>query len=455
MHATGGAAAVALLRGMPRLSLHSADREVTTSGAAAYSMAMHIHTSFSEQSGTMDSQLFQAAKNSVDVLWWTDHDDRMDGIGYRKTVHFTSLTSESGGPGERGPWTWRKVESGPVASTSGGGIVTTPCSPNDPVVGGSLHLTAKSTSISTAKFGYYADCFPAGWNYRDNLTGQSLIIDVLLTSGWSHGYLEMLIHTSFHEASAGRPAGNYTLSYRFVHASASASRSANGLNGVVVVPVSPTSTNPWTTLTITPSNDIAALWPDLDYRDFALWGLTLSAASTGDQAGGYFDYLRFNRRISGEAFLLQQEDMKSVLAPKYPSVVQRQGLEVSWLQPHINWFGGSVAIPSYGSTKPSTYYSFLQNTLVPAIRAAGGWPATTTRMATAIRRCSPSRSRTPCWRRRPPRCCRRLPWARTSSRWATAGGTGATSPTTSRCGTSCPATRSSSPATAPATTTSA
>jgi hypothetical protein len=372
MHASGAAAALALLRQTPRLSLHSAAREVSAAGDPAYSMAMHIHSSFSEQSGSMDSQLFQAAKNSVDVLWWTDHDDRMDGIGYRKTVHFTSLTNENGGPGERGPWTWRQVESGPLASTSGGGIVTSPYSPNDPVAGGSLHLTAKSTSTSAATFGYYADCFPAGWNYRDNLTGQSLIIDVLLTSGWSHGYLELLIHTSIHEASAGRPAGEYTLSYRFVPGSVSASRFANGLAGVIVVPVKPTSANPWFTATVTPSNDIAALWPDLDYRDFALFGLTLSAISKGEQVGGYLDYLRFNRSISGEAQLKEQIDMKSVLAPKYPGVVQRQGLEVSWLQPHINWFGGSVANPSYGTTKPSTYASFLQNTLVPEIHTAGG-----------------------------------------------------------------------------------
>jgi hypothetical protein len=27
----------------------------------------------------MDAQLFQATKNAVDVLWWTDHDHRMLG----------------------------------------------------------------------------------------------------------------------------------------------------------------------------------------------------------------------------------------------------------------------------------------------------------------------------------------------------------------------------------------
>ncbi len=371
MHGTAAAAAGAAL--FPRLPLRSAARAAAADGASAYSMAMHIHSSFSEQSGSMDCQLFQAAMNSMDVLWWTDHDYTMNQTGWRDVVHFTSLTSESGGPGQGGPWIWQQTESGPLASGSGGGIVTNPCSPSDPVTGGSMHLTAKSTTTATAKFGYYANCHPAGWNYRGSLTGQSLTIDVLLTSGWSRGYLELLIATSYHQTSHGRPAGLYSLSYRFVPAGVKAGRVANGLQGVITIPVSPTSSqNPWGTVTITPSTDIAALWPDLDYRDFALFGLTLSAASTGDQVSGYFDYLRFTRQTSGEAFLKQQIDMEQVLAPKYPGVVQRQGLEVGRMLPHINWFGGSVAVPSYSTTTPSQYTAYLRDTMIPQIHKAGG-----------------------------------------------------------------------------------
>jgi hypothetical protein len=374
MHATAAAAMLGrILRPRPRLGLRSAARDVAVDGRNAYSMAMHIHSSFSEQSGSMDSQLFQAASNSVDVLWWTDHDARMDGIGYRRTVHFTSLTAETGGPGERGPWTWRKTESGPLASSSGGGIVGTPSSPNDPVAGGSLHLTAKSGTTGLAKYGYFADCHPAGWNYRDNLTGQSLTIDVLLDGNWERGYLELLIASSYHQAAGGRPAGDYTLSYRFVPPGVPASRVRHGISGVVTIPVVPTSGhNPWCTVTIRPARDIAALWPDLDYRDFALWGLTLSAASDGDKVSGYFDYLRFSRRLSGEVLLRQQADMAAAASRRYPAVVQRQGLEVSWGVPHINWFGGAVVIPDYAKTTLRTYPEFLRGTVVPQIHAAGG-----------------------------------------------------------------------------------
>ena len=109
-------------------------------------------------------------------------------------------------------------QSGPLASTSAGGIVTAPASPHDPVAGWSMHLSAKSTTTSTAKYGLLRRLPSAGWNYHGNLTGQSLSIDVLLTSGWTRGYLELLIVSSYHEATGGRRAGRLPRSYRFVPA---------------------------------------------------------------------------------------------------------------------------------------------------------------------------------------------------------------------------------------------
>ena len=374
MHASAGvAAAAALLRRFPRLPLRAAARPVAVDGLAAYSMAMHVHSSFSEQDGSMDGQLYQATTNSVDVLWWTDHDTRMDGIGYREQVHFTSLTGEQGGPGQGGAWHWTKVEFGPLASQSGGGIVQSPSSPSDPVAQGSMQLIAQSTTGSAATFGFYGNCQPASWNYRDNLTGQSLTIDVLLTGGWKAGYLELRIVSSYHEAVGGRPAGGYELSYQFVPPGGTPRRVANGIRGTITVPVKPNSaSDPWGTVTINPSQDIAALWPDVDYRDFGLYQLILAAVSTGDLVEGYFDYLRFQRSISGETSFMQQADMGAKLAPKYPSVVQRQGLEVSLALPHVNWFAASVSIPSYGSTTAADYGTYLAKTLIPKIHASGG-----------------------------------------------------------------------------------
>lgn len=373
LHGTAAvAAATALFREIPRLPLRSAARPAAADGTSAYSMAMHVHSSFSEYDGSMQSQMYQAAANAVDVLWWTDHDARMEGHGYRDVVHFTSLDHERGGPGQGIAWKWEVVKSGPLAAGSGGGIVTNPCSPNDPVVGGSMHLTAKSASRQTAKYGFYADSDRAAFNYQDNLTGQTLKIDVLLTKGWQYGYLELLIVTSYHEATAGRPAGDYSLSYRFAPGGA-ASRTAQGNAGVITIPVPSAGGDQWYTASITPSDDIAALWPDLDYRDFGFYELFLNAASEGDLVGGYFDYLRFDRSISGQAFYSQQAEMMAALAPAYPGVNQLQGTEVSPFLPHLNWFGGNITLPVYTGLHPGgDYVQFVADTVVPHIHAVGG-----------------------------------------------------------------------------------
>ena len=107
----GAAAAVGLPRGLtPRLPLRSPARAVTADGTSAYSMAMHIHSSFSEQNGSMQGHLYQATKNAVDVLWWTDHDHRMDAINYRDATHFTSFSErERPGRAARGIGRWPRA----------------------------------------------------------------------------------------------------------------------------------------------------------------------------------------------------------------------------------------------------------------------------------------------------------------------------------------------------------
>lgn len=333
-------------------------------------MAMHIHSSFSEYQGSMAAQLWQATQNAVNVLWWTDHNQRMNWLNYRNIVHFTSLTAEQPAAGEGNPWKWQQRKSGPLSSSSGG-IVQSPSSPSDPVSGGALSLSALSSSSSPAAFGYYASA--PDLNYSGNLSGQTLTIDVLLNQGWSSGHLELLIGTSQYPASGGRAPGQYSLSYRAVPMHHPASRSANGNQGIVVIPM-PADGSTWTTVTVTPSDDIAALWPDVDSRDFASYQLTLNAVSTGQKVSGCFDYLRFSRTTSGELFLQQQQSIGSALAATYPAVTQQQGMEVS-LDPgetHLNWFGGQVAVQGYGEMTGPQWQAYLAGTAVPLIHQGGG-----------------------------------------------------------------------------------
>src|ERR1700759_1466374 len=74
----GAAAAVVLGDGWQSRARAVASSPVTTfDGLTSRSMAMHVHSSFSEGVGSMEAQLTQAQLNGVNVLWWTDHDQRM------------------------------------------------------------------------------------------------------------------------------------------------------------------------------------------------------------------------------------------------------------------------------------------------------------------------------------------------------------------------------------------
>jgi len=366
LQSTGSlAAAAAVLGTVPRRSLAT-----TIDGSLPVSMAMHIHSSFSEGSGSMAAHLLQAETNDVDVLWWTDHDHRMSAENYREAVHFTSLTNESGGPGEGDPWLWQRETSGPLTTASTGGIVSAPASPLDTVPGGSLQVTAQSSNGAEARLGFYAESAPARWNYRANLTGQTLFLEVLPIEIGLTGWLELRVSSSYHPAQNGRSEGEYQLSYRFRGRARPQRRSVTERTGVINVVV---DVGEWNSVVLRPAEDIAALWPDMDARDFSLVGLTLNAVSTGRNVKGYFDYLRFSRQTSGDVPLRLQSRLQAAYAESHPAVTQQQGLEVSLGLPHVNWFGGTVTLPDYsGIAGNADYKAILEHRIVPDIHARGG-----------------------------------------------------------------------------------
>lgn len=337
---------------------------ISYDGTTSQSMAMHIHSSFSEGAGSMEAHLLQAQQNGVNVLWWTDHDHRMQQHGYRSVVHFTSLTAERT---DGAAWAWQKRTSGALSSSSGG--IVSSGSPNDPVRTGSLSLAAKSKSSKTASLGFLANANNANYNQRANLYGQVLTIDVLPSVVGLTGYLEILLTSSFHPARNGRSGGQYSVSYRFGGSGVPGTRTVQGIAGVVNVPV---TSGTWNTVALTPCDDIAALWPDMDGRDFSSFDITLRAVSNGLAVKGGFDYLRFDRQYSsGDVPLQTQQSISEGYAPTFPGVTQRQGVEMSTFSPHVNWFGGGVSLPDYTGVTSSTYLTYMQEQ-VTRVHEAGG-----------------------------------------------------------------------------------
>jgi hypothetical protein len=339
-------------------------------GQVSRVMAMHVHSSFSEGTGSMEAQLAEAKLANVDVVWWTDHDWRMAAAAYRTAVHFDSLSSETEAGGA---WHWTSVRSGALAAASGG-IVTSPVSPNDPsTTPGALQVTAVSAGTAEASNRWFADTTSSRTNGRSNIGGLTARVDVMATQTGPDAWLEMLVTLSRRPPAAGRPPAPYQLSYRFWNGPAG--RETRGLLGIVWLTV-PSSA--WTTLVLRPDVDVAALWPDIQSTDNSFSQMWLGATSrNGAPAGGYFDYLTFQRASVGAAALQEQRRLMSAFSGGYPRITQMQGLEVSYYGQHLNWYGGSPAIfdsSTWTKVKPHSKVApyVLAGQQVDQIHAGGG-----------------------------------------------------------------------------------
>jgi hypothetical protein len=216
-------------------------------GEQSRTMALHVHSSFSEGTGSMEAQLAEAGLAGVDVLWWTDHDWRMAAAGYRTVVHFGSLANETeAGAG----WKWVPATSGSLAS-SGGGIVSAPTSPNDTSpIAGALRSMCVSGGAAEASYRWFADTSASRQNERSNVAGLTVRLDVFAEQTGPDAWSEMLVQLSRRAPATGRQPLPYQLSYRF--SSRPAAYETRGLLGIVWVPAVPGS---WTAVVLTPTDD--------------------------------------------------------------------------------------------------------------------------------------------------------------------------------------------------------
>jgi hypothetical protein len=305
-------------------------------------MAMHVHSSFSEGTGSMFWQLDQAKRTGVEVVWWTDHDFRMSAWQYRKAIH-CSGTSE---PEDGHALTWSRTTSGSLQVASAT-FLAAASSPGDPDTTAGLRLDASSTSSSFASVRMTAQDAKARHNLHASLAGQSIVVDMSPESIGPDAFLELRVQLSDQPASGGRTSGSYYLYYRVGGPNAPGSV-IKQMRGGTITYAAPTGA--WTTLVLTPANDIARLWPDLQATDAALCQLSVAAGSRrGARAAGNIDNIRFQRTTSGSAPLQVQRTIGDALAPQFPGITQHQGLEVSLYPRHLNWYGGTVVLPDYGT----------------------------------------------------------------------------------------------------------
>ncbi len=310
-------------------------------GLLPYRMAMHVHASASEGPGSMEAQLTQAARIGVDVLWWTEHDQRMCAHGAPTSLSFSGITEQQP-KANTAIWTW-------TPSTTGSATTTT-----NHFVAGGQSKDILNDRANALLLGVDAGVGAASHQLsgiadnelsRTSLAGMTISLDVYPTVISGSAFLSIELVTSYRPASVGRPAGSYKLSYRI------GGGRQPGIS-TLVAPTLATVTlaapkNTWTTVVIHPDQDLASLWPGVDGRDSSLYQLSVCAtAADHGSAEGYLGNLVFDRaQIAGQDPLAIQQSLSAHYAPRFPSVKQIQALELSLGTPHVGWYGETVAIP--------------------------------------------------------------------------------------------------------------
>jgi hypothetical protein len=331
----------------------------------AVSMAMHIHASWSEGTGSMQGHLQQATATGIDVMWWTEHDFRMAEHGYPGTIHMN-------GPSEtvsNVAVTWTTKREGTLAT---GTVVWDKqmASPADSATPGSVHLTAQAAGKEEAAIRISGDA--ANTVLQRSLYDQTINVDVFPSTVSPNAYLAVKITTSWRPATGERPAGEYTLTY-IVDGTQGKARTASGIDAVVHLPA---RMREWTTLDIRPVDDIVHFWPDLESRDAAMIDVTLGAVSRGKfVADGWFDLFRISRPARGaDDVLAVQRAVMQGYSLKFPAVRQYQGLEVSLVKPtHVNWFGPEIHMPTFANPTPTVDSNPADGLAIVAwIQARGG-----------------------------------------------------------------------------------
>ena len=317
---------------LPERSASSSPNAFT--GTSPLRLAMHVHGSWSEQTGSWEAQFTQAVATGTDVLFMTDHDYRATASGY-----FPSLNGV----------TWVRTTTGGLAQQT------------STASGGSLHLLAESSSATTsASVTMSVRPKPDAVNrLRTSVAGQTLVqtaTSARLTQGARY---EVVVDMSYHPAASGRPAGTYELVYRFGGGTGQRFTENGGLTGVVALPTPAAGSVRRLSL----ETDIAALWPTMLPIDNAMFGLSFRV--TSPQRGAVADVtiagLKFERtQNSAASVTANQGRVISTYQSRFPSLTVRASSEIGRSMLHMNPFGIPQYWPNYAALPSDENTRFRQ-----------------------------------------------------------------------------------------------
>ena len=337
-----------------------------------FSTQLHVHGSFSEGLGSIESQSREATDVGLDVLWWSDHD-------WRLAIYHT-LSRFSFEPGvveqdRHGSWVLTdarfeprfepRLEANRRRSKAVGEVKHTDERAFDGEWSYRVRASARADGLRPGEgFQPFLAALEAPMpGYRRSLAaglrvGAALWIEGAGPDGEVWLELRLSEHPVLATASGAggvsadygtgealgdpdfpRPALRYVLG---------GERAAPARSGEVYWVPLPHREGEWNRLSIDPLEDVARGFPELEAEDNSLVVIHLGiGVRNGRTLTAFLDDLRIEQAERGPAMYARQREVIERVAPEYPALVQLQGVEVSYLHPHLNEFSLGTELFDY------------------------------------------------------------------------------------------------------------
>jgi hypothetical protein len=314
---------------------------------SAYSVQMHLHGSFSEGEGSIDSHLHEAKGVGVDVIWWSDHDWRIGSYRHVSSFSFEALEE----PLDRAEsWTaqFPKEKSGRKSWRSGeppaAGMTANAELTRDRALEGeqSLRIEGKNDGEN---YETYVLAFEAtrAREKRPLASDITLHIGMFPESAGTNGRGIVVVKLSEHPSGSDRALMSYSIRYVLDNAATEPQRFGN----VYQVPLGYV-TNSWNRFELEITQDAARGFPSIRGEDNSLVQVSIGIESRKRKLTRVlFDDFRIEQSLAGGQAFEAQQRLIDEIALDYPTIRQLQGVEVSYLGPHINVFAVDTALPDY------------------------------------------------------------------------------------------------------------
>ena len=312
-----------------------------------YSVQLHVHGSYSEGIGSINSHSHEAAKVGVDLIWWSDHDWRISSYRNASSFAFESWEEpldhreswKAQIPKEtRGRKWWRATDRG-----SDGVLFTQDLTSDNAAQGErSLRIQGSSQSKDFVRHALtFASTRDRGKRPLASLVTLRLALYPENLGANARGFVE--VELSEHPCGADEALQTLLLRYTLGERGEDPHR----VGCMYEVPLA-YQDKEWNRLELRVTHDVRAGFPEIHGEDNSLAEISIGVESReGAFVSLLVDDFSIDQVHTGTRAFLEQARLIDDVAKDYPGLKQVQGVEISYLKPHLNVFAEASPLPDY------------------------------------------------------------------------------------------------------------